>query len=329
MRPLTVALLLILCAAATVSADEVRLKNGDRLTGDLISLGGGTLAFKAAYGAVNIPWSDVDSLAVTGPIIVTVGTAAPATVTTIASDAPGRVTLQPGGTVAIADIQALARPQPALIVSGGANAGFLTTAGNTDVNNLRLDADVVARAGPNRYTAGAAVNHASDHGAETAESWTGLAKYDRFLSTRLFVNANAILTHDAFRDLDLRTALGAGLGYQVIDTPLVTLTADAGLGYVRENLDAAPDGSYAAARESAKLDVFVLPGRIQLFHNHDGYFGVTGDDNLFFRMQNGARLALAAGFITTLELDLDYDRSPAPGRDNTDRTFALTLGYRF
>jgi hypothetical protein len=72
-----------------------------------------------------------------------------------------------------------------------------------------------------------------------------------------------------------------------------------------------------------------VPDRVQLFHNHDGYFGVTGDDNLFFRTQNGARVGLAAGFVTTLQLDLDYDKSPAPGRKNTDRTFALTFGYRF
>jgi putative salt-induced outer membrane protein YdiY len=145
----------------------------------------------------------------------------------------------------------------------------------------------------------------------------------------MFVNANSIFTHDKFRDLDLRSALGAGLGYQVLDTALVKLTADAGLGYVSEHLASSPDDSYAAARESAKLDLFVLPGRVQLFHNHDGYFGVTGDDNLFFRTQNGARIALVAGFVTTLQHDVDYDRSPAPGRKNTDQTFALTFGYRF
>jgi putative salt-induced outer membrane protein YdiY len=329
MRLLPAAVLILALTATTALADDVHLKNGDRFTGDLVSLAGGTLSFKTAYGAVQIPWTDIDAVTVTGPIIVTVGPAPPVTVTTIVADTAGRVTLQPGGAVALADIVSLARPQPAVVVTGGANAGLLTTSGNTDVNNLRVDADVVARAGANRYTTGAAVNHASDRGTETAESWTGSAKYDRFLSTRVFVNANAILTHDAFRDLDLRTALGAGLGYQVIDTALVTLTADAGLGHVNENMDASPDDSYTAARESAKLDVFVLPGRVQLFHNHDGYFGVTGEDNLFFRTQNGARIGLAAGFVTTLELDVDYDRSPAPGRENTDKTFALTFGYRF
>jgi hypothetical protein len=30
-----------------------------------------------------------------------------------------------------------------------------------------------------------------------------------------------------------------------------------------------------------------------------------------------------------VQVDLDYDRRPAHGRRSTDRTFALTFGYRF
>jgi hypothetical protein len=75
--------------------------------------------------------------------------------------------------------------------------------------------------------------------------------------------------------------------------------------------------------------VELLPGRVKAFHIHNGYFGVSGEDKMFIRMQNGIRLGLAAGFVTTIEHDVDYDRAPAPGRRQTDRTFSLTLGYRF
>ena len=115
----------------------------------------------------------------------------------------------------------------------------------------------------------------------------------------------------------------------MLDTGRVTLTADTGLGYVSENFESQPDDSYAAARESASMRAALLPGRAEFFHQHDGYFGVTGDDNLFVTMQNGVRLALADGFAMTVRHDLDYDRSPAIGRKTTDRAFSLTLGYRF
>ena len=79
--------------------------------------------------------------------------------------------------------------------------------------------------------------------------------------------------------------------------------------FLGENLESsiAPNDSYTALRESAALGVFLLPGRVQAFHQHDGYLCVTGDDNLFVKMQNGVRIGLAAGFVTTLRHDLDYD----------------------
>ncbi len=268
-------------------------------------------------------------LVIDDPIIVTVGTAAPVEVRIAAGDAAGRVTLNPGGPVALTQIVALVRPMPAVTVDGGANAGIISTGGNTEVNSLRLDADVTVRQRDNRYTAAAAVNRADDRDVDTAQNWNAAFNYDRFLTERLFVNGNAIFTNDLFRDLDLRTALGVGLGYQVLNTALVRLTANAGLGWVNENFDAGVDDSYTAARESATLDIFILPDRVQFFHQHDGYFGLTGEDNLFVRMTNGVRLGLVGGLVTTVQHDLDYDRSPSPGRKNTDKTFALTFGYRF
>jgi len=305
----------LLLTTTRVSADELRLANGDRYTGEVVALDAGKLRFKTPHGNLEIPWSDVTSLTVDAPVLVRIDPSA----------APTSMT----GPIQTAGVIALSRPTPPLVVTGGANTGLLTTGGNTEIDNLRVDADVTARASANRYTFGGAVNRAKDRELETARNWTFGARYDRFLTKRLFVDADAILTNDRFRSLDLRTAVGAGVGYQIADTPVVKLSADAGLGHVNENFDSAPDDSYAAVREGVKLDVFVVGTRAVVFHRQDAYFGVTGEDNRFVRMQNGVRFGLVGGLVTTAQLDLDYDASPAPGRRNTDRAFALTFGYRF
>ncbi len=328
-RILVIVLALVLAAASPAAADEVRLMNGDRITGRVLALAGGTLIFSTPLGELKIPWPTVTALVVDEPIRVTIGTAAPVLVTIGPDTADGRITLKPGGATALADVVSLERPQPPLVIDGSANAGFVSSSGNTDVNNLHVDGDLIARAGPNRYTASAVVNRAEDADVESARNWSTALKYDRFLTARLYVNANTIFTSDRFRDLDLRTAIGAGLGYQVIQTAIVTLAADAGVGWVNENLESGLDDRYAALRESAALTIAAIPELVELFHQHDGYFGVTGDDNLFIRMQNGVRLRLVGGFVTSLRVDLDYDRTPAPSRRNTDRTVSLTLGYRF
>jgi uncharacterized protein DUF481 len=207
-------ILFVLLLAPPADADEVRLKNGDRITGVTTSLAGGTLTFKAAGGELKMPWADVTSLAIDQPILVSVGTAPPTAAVLVAADAPGQATLVPGGPVALAAIVALKRPQPAWIINGGAGAGIVETAGNTQVNNVRLSGDLVARGAADRYSVSGVVTHANDRGVETARNWTTTGKYDRFLTTRLFANGNANFTNDRFRDIDLRTALGAGIGYR-------------------------------------------------------------------------------------------------------------------
>jgi putative salt-induced outer membrane protein YdiY len=328
MRALPLCLVAVLFAMPA-HADEVRLKNGDRITGVATSLAGGTLTFKATGGDLKIAWADVASLAIEQPMLVTIGTSAPTSAVFAAADANGRVTLVPGGPVALTEIVALSRPQPAWVITGGGGAGIVQTAGNTQVNNVRLSSDVIARGAADRYTVSAIATHANDRGVETARNWSLTGKYDRFLTSRLFANANANFTNDRFRDIDLRTALGAGLGYQILETARTNLTADAGPAWVNENFTSIADDSYTAFHESAGLQVQLLPGRMQVFHLHDGYFGVSGDNKMFIRTQNGVRVGLAAGFVTTIQEDVDYDRRPSPGRRQTDRTFSLTLGYRF
>jgi len=315
---------------ASAFADEVQLRGGDRYTGQVVSLAGGKLTFKTPHGDLSIPWADVVSLTATAaPLRVTVRNQPTATVTAIAADDQGRVTLTPGGAVALADIDSIALVEPPIVVTGGANAGWISTAGNTDISTLRLDGDATIRQGANRYRATAAVNHAEDEGEETVDNWTASFDYDRFLTKRLFVNANAIFTNDRFRDLDLRTALGLSLGYQVFDTPRIKLTASGGLGWVNEDFIITPDDDYFAARESVGLDIAIVPDRVLFFHKHDSYIGLTGEDNLFIKTQNGVRLTIVKNFVTTVQWDLDYDRSPAPGTNDSDRRFTLTFGYRF
>jgi putative salt-induced outer membrane protein YdiY len=314
------ALLVFLAAAGEAAADEVRLANGDRFSGTVVSLANGTLTFATPHGELKLPWTDVSAIRIEQAMLVTTKTAA-AQRMTLDSASPA--------APALAEIVAIAAPAPPVVWSGGANAGLLTTSGNTEISTLRLDGEVTARTARDRYSASAVLNQAEDAGEETAQNWTSSLTYNRFLTDRLFADASAIFTNDRFRDLDLRTALGVGLGYQVWDRPSATLSVNGGYGWVNENFAASPDDSYSALREAVKLDVFFLARRLQAFHHHDGYFGVTGDDNLFFRMQNGLRATITGALVATLRTDVDYDRSPAPGRRNTDRSFALTLGVRF
>jgi putative salt-induced outer membrane protein YdiY len=315
-RNVVLCVLGLLLSVIPAAADELRLKNGDRVTGEAVALLDGKLTFKTPNGELVVVWDEVVSLTIDRPMIVTVK--------------GGQPELRSIEGLALGDIVAIAPPPPPLDWTGGVNAGFLTSGGNSDISTLRLDGEIVARRPKDRFSAGAAINRAEDAGIETADNWNLAFNYDRFLTDRLFINGNAIFTADEFKSLDLRTAIGAALGYDIWKTPRGLLSATGGFGFVNENFsEGFEDDSYTAVREGVRAIVFFVGRSVELFHNHDTYLGITGDDNLFFRMTNGARFKLVAGLVATVQSDLDYDRTPAPGRDNTDRTFALTFGYRF
>lgn len=334
LRRAILVVVLIIVVVIPALADEVHLKNGDRFSGRVVSLDKGTLKFDTGHGVVDVTWADVVGIAINDPAMITIARR-PEGAMLLVLLPDGSVGLRsvdrPADTpqpVALGDVRSIRRPLPPYSLTGGANAGFLTTQGNTDVNSLRLDGDIVARVHDNRYSANASLNQTSDNGIESARNATATVRYDRFLTKTFYVNASSIFTHDNFRDLDLRTAAAVGVGLQAVDNTRLNLAVEAGYGYVNENLHRQDDTRFHSARETVKLDFFVGGKRIVLFHRQDGFVGFT-DHNLFVQTRNGVRLGLIGGLVTTLQYDIDYDRSPAPGRKQTDTSLGVTFGYRF
>lgn len=316
MRTIASSIVLGFILATPAAADELRLKNGDRITGQVVSLDSGKLTFKVAGADLLVAWDDVAALTIAQPMLVTVK--------------GGQPELRTLDGLVLGDVVTIAAPPPPLRWSGGINLGYVTSSGNTDVTNFRFDQEVIATRPKDRFSEALAINRADDSGERTADNWNLSLNYDRFLTPRLYINGNAIFTSDEFKSLDLRTALGAAIGYDVWKTPRGILSVNGGLGYVNENFtDPLEDDDYFALREGVRALVVFAGSQVEAFHDHDTYIGLTGDDNLFFRMRNGVRFKLIGRLAATIQNDLDYDRSPAPGRDNADSTFAITLGYRF
>src|SRR3954468_287220 len=101
-----VVLLLLLVSAAF--ADEVRLKNGDRISGKVVSLDRGILTFDTGHGAVALPWADVTGVVIVEPVILAV-TGQPAVTAAVAMAPDGRVTIGAATVVALADLVSIHR----------------------------------------------------------------------------------------------------------------------------------------------------------------------------------------------------------------------------
>ncbi len=223
-------------------ADEVYLVNGDRVSGTVVKKAGDTLTLKTDFaGEIGIAWDKVISVVTEAPVVVqlddesllkgTLTRASDGTVSIAGSE------LVQAGQVPVARVALINPPAPqnGVKLSGRANVGVYLAKGNTDKESYHGDIESVARTKQNRFTAGAIYNQALDDGTESENNATAYLKYDHFFTKKWYSYANAVLFKDDFADLNLRTSLGLGAGYQFFESDLTNLSLEGGLSYVNED----------------------------------------------------------------------------------------------
>lgn len=327
----------VACAGACgAHADEVVLANGDRISGKVMRKENTTLTLKTPYaGELNIKWSDVRRISTDGPITVFLADQTKLD-GTLRSDEDGSVIVTPaGGTpgapIALMQIGVI---NPAAEISGEAakitghvNAGLSSTSGNTQTRKLYGDAENVIRTRDNRLTLGARGANTQDQGQETESNWFGYLKYDRFFTRKWYGYGNSDFENDHFKDIRLRTTVGLGSGYQVLETPATNLSFEGGLTYVHTDFIVAPNESYPAGRWAVKFDQLLFKTKYKFFHMHEAIVSLEDASNVFVRSQTGLRIPLRDRLNATAQYNVDWDSQPTNGRVRTDKALLLTLGY--
>ena len=320
------------------TADEIRLKNGDHISGKVVRMEGGKLIFKTSYaGEISIEWAEISTLSTEDSIhVVLSDETALKGVTQSAEE--GKMKLKMGkivetvsfDLVEVRSINPKPRvPEPALKTKGHLNVGLTTTKGNSETETQHFDGEFVARTEKNRFTVGAEFNRAEDSGEKTINNALSYMKYDHFLSRKWFLYSAASFEKDEFKDLELRTALGLGAGYQFLETPVTNLSFETGLTYVNEDYETGHDDSYPAGRWALDFDRYFFNKVIQLFHFHEGFVGLEDANNMIIRSRTGVRLPIYKNLKATAQYNYDWDKSPGPGREETDQMYLLSLGYNW
>jgi putative salt-induced outer membrane protein YdiY len=320
-------------SVSAVPADEVRLLNGDRVTGQVAKIESGRLSISTPYaGDVGIDIKQIRTLQIDEPVSITIDKTGSVRAA-IRPDGDGKVILVAEDwletePVALTRITALSRtPEPPVRLTGRINVGTSATSGNTDTSKLHVDLELVARSVVNRFTFGAAADHAEDRGTTTESNGLAYLKYDHFLSEKWYVYSNATAERDRFKDIRLRTTLGAGTGYQFLETTKTNLSLEGGANYVNIDSYVGEDDAFPAARLALRFERLILGERLQFFLQDELYADAQGSDNTFVRTQTGLRMAVLQKARVTLQYNMDWDADPAPGRVSTDRAVLLTLGY--
>jgi putative salt-induced outer membrane protein YdiY len=301
-------ILLFWLFSTSALADEVRLKNGDRITGRIQEVQGDHLVLRSDYaGALSINLDQVSSVSIT--------------------DAQGNV--HEIGTLDLPSLNVkVYRDGSGVDYSGHVFGSGTDERGNTTSERLFLRGDLMARARKYRYELSGRVERRAEPPAETDTAWLADGNYDRFLDERHFLYARGSLEHDLPKDLELRRTFGAGYGWQVLELRTASLSVRGGLDHVSEDRRAGEDRRYPALGWGIKARYAPRP-QLELFHEQEGFWNLDDAQDIVLRTQSGLRVPVAERLKASVQLKLDWERRPSPGRHATDRTLLLGLDYDF
>lgn len=330
-------ILFIIIFANVSSADTILLTNGDKISGKILNMSQGEITIETSYaGKISLLWDRVTGILSDEPIQVVLNDKT-SLYGNLQSTAKGKMKLKIGKIVEtlsfdLTEVQAInlkKEDNNGAKLHGRIDVGLSKTNGNTETESHHINAQIIARTENNRYTAGFEYNKAKDSGHITEKDYLGYAKYDHFLTEKWFIYTNTLFEKNEFKDIQLRSTIGAGIGYQFYENELTNLYLEAGFGYVNENFETGKDSDTVAGRWALSFDRYIYQKHVQFFHFHEGYQGLQDPEDLFIRSHTGFRFPLSNGFQATLQYSYDWDKTPSPSQKNYDSKYLFTLGYEF
>ena len=142
----------------------------------------------------------------------------------------------------------------------------------------------------------------------------------RRIRTRLALPALALLAI---------AAVGGGYGWQLIDDGVTDLSVRGGLDLVSVERYVNPGERYPALGWGLHFSRWVWQHRLKLFHVEDGYWDLSRTGEVTLRTRTGLRIPIVRKLLATAQLDVNWDRHPAPGVKPTDSTLLLGIGYQW
>jgi hypothetical protein len=209
-----------------VQADTVWLKNGDRLSGEILLLDGGKLALKTKYaGRVLIDWENIDTLRSDKALLVKRTGFESEHSQQLEAAGAGMVRVLNGQsqTLALAQITQLVPPRPLLedfVWEGNLDAKLELERNQDDTNDYRLKGDSRVSHGYWRHVVNGEFEHETKNNLKVEQNWQLEYDLDRFINEQWFVRTSGYEQHDQFESINRTQAYGVGPGYRFWDNEL-------------------------------------------------------------------------------------------------------------
>lgn len=338
-RDLLIIVVFALLPVQDLLADELVMRNGSRLIGEVGRKENSTLGFKTSFaGTIDVKWSEVSELHLDEPIKILLSNKQIiwARVIRNTNETTSTIELEPDGPARNYAPSELAYINPApwrdgdgYKFSGGVNFAFKKERGNTDKDELDVDANMLWRWKRDRVTARGELERDVTSNKRTKMKWDAAAQYDHFFTEKWYYGGVVALESDKNADLNLRSKFGPLLGYQWFESRALNLKTQAGPRRVREDFEDQSDNNYWGAGWAVNFDKYLFADIMQFYHRHWGVWNLEETDDVVLDSWTGLRFPLLAGFVASTELRAEYDGGAAEDKDELDTTYRFKLGYEW
>jgi putative salt-induced outer membrane protein len=345
-----IAILLFVPAILILQADQVTLKNGDRITGKIITSDDKTVTIKTeAMGEVKIDRAAVEALNSDEPLNVTLKssrlngairterdrlliTKGDAVISTAALDEVVAIRDDAAQKAWDREQERLENPPLLDFWSGNLSLNLANASGNARTVTFGTGALAQRITGSDKivlnYTQIYSRQSTVQPFGATANRISGGVRYDRNLGPRLLAFTLANFDFDRFQDLDLRRVLGGGLGYHVFKDGPNFFDVGGGLTWNHEKFGTGlrrNSGEALVSEESAHQ----VTAALRLFQRGLVFPNLTDRGQYRLNWDGGISLALTRLLSWNIALSDRYLSNPLPGRKKNDVLITTGIGFNF
>lgn len=332
-----------LAVPSVSSADTVRLRNGDVISGKLLRVSGGEALVSTNHsGKVAIDINEVVAIETERTMTVEyedgreiegiIDTSTEGVVTVREEPATEAIDEAPAAAPAavdLLDVKEIREVTPYYRYNGHLDFGLNISKGNSDNENINLSALIAPSFGQNTIAISGRWNRGKADGEVNASNWRINAEYEREFWKRWFFLAFNSYEADSQQDLNLRISAGAGLGYKFFEPDPTLLKISLAPAFVDENFKGSEDDrQFAALRWTLDFDQDLWSPDVSIYHNHILTVGLT-EDQLILLTAQGLKFALIANLALKAEFQWDYNKSPADDAKTSDYRYLLKIAYDF
>ena len=333
LRALTaVPVLTAVVLSAPAFGDQLKMKNGDVITGEVKKIEDGELFIEPTYGSeFSVDLAEIASVESDQVFEIELASGEEIKATFAGGEDGAQTVIVDGNpvTVAMTGFAEATEPEDWYDRVSHVDVNITERSGNTDSSNWLIFADTALKLGDHRHLGELTFTREKIDGEYTKKQDLFNYNYNWLFSGPWYLGGMFTYERDPIKELDHRYTTGVTLGRDIFNDSDTFLTMSVGAGWSEEEFFGQPKDSGGVALWNLRYTQDFRDGDFAFYHNHNINYQLYGNENMIFKSNTGVQFDLIEDIYAKISLRYDYETEPAEGAQNEDTTFAIGIGAEF